>query len=91
MINMARNIKSKTAKNGKNANRSLLNPDLDANLCRIRMEYKLPMILQILPAIVLGDSSIQLSILESLYLAGRRGISKHSYRLTLHLTFWLET
>ena len=29
MINMARNIKSKTAKNGKNANRSLLNPDLD--------------------------------------------------------------
>ena len=59
MINMARNIKSKTAKNGKNANRSLLNPDLDANLWRIKMEYELLMILQILPAIVLGDNSIQ--------------------------------
>ena len=28
-----------------------------------------------------------LSILESLYLAGRRSIFKHSYRSTLHLTF----
>ena len=30
MINMTRNIKSKTAKDRKNESRSLLNPDLDA-------------------------------------------------------------
>ena len=31
MINMTRNIKSKTAKNRKNESRNFLNPDLDAN------------------------------------------------------------
>ena len=44
MINMTRNIKSKTAKNRKNESRTFLNPDLGDNFCKIKIENKLPMI-----------------------------------------------